>query len=63
MPYFYTDKSGCDKLKMMKSVIKKFAYSNSSDIQKVQLIRWDNWDELFFLHPLFAGRDGVKGGE
>lgn len=54
MPYFYTDKSGCDKLKMMKSVIKKFAYSNSSDIQKVQLIRWDNWDELFFLHPDYS---------
>ncbi len=39
---------------MMKSVIKKYMYSNTGDIQKVQLIRWDNWDDLFFMHPDYS---------
>lgn len=58
----YTRKIGCDKLKMMKSVIKKFAYSNSNDIQRVQIISWDSWDDLFFLHPDYSEQSFINLG-
>ena len=46
----------------MKSIIKTFKYSNSDDIQKVHLIRWDNWDDLFFLHPDYSEQAFINMG-
>ena len=38
----------------MKSIIKTFAYSDSKEIQKVHIVKWDSWDDLFFLHPEYS---------
>ena len=36
----------------MKSILKTLSYSGSREIQRVQVVRWDSWDDLFFLHPV-----------
>ena len=38
----------------MKSILKTFTYSDSNEIQRVQAVICDSWDDLFFLHPEYS---------
>ena len=46
----------------MKSILKTLSYSGSREIQRVQVVRWDSWDDLFFLHPEYSEEAFVNLG-
>ena len=46
----------------MKSIIKTFSYSNSKEIQKVHIVKWDSWDQLYFMHPEYSERSFINLG-
>ena len=46
----------------MKSILKTYTYSDSNEIQRVQAVICDSWDDLFFLHPEYSEQAFINLG-